>query len=106
MKPRLITTLIISSSFILDAYAGSATWNSNPASGDWNTATNWTPETVPNDPLDVATFGASNTSEISLSSEVKLDSIVFDAGASAYTISSGTQPSFSRFTIGGDGIVN
>jgi hypothetical protein len=23
------------------AFAGSATWNLNPTSGDWNTATNW-----------------------------------------------------------------
>ena len=28
--------------------AGSATWDLNPGSGDWNTATNWTPATVPN----------------------------------------------------------
>src|SRR6266446_2574459 len=32
------------------AFGGSATWNLNPTSGDWNTATNWTPETVPNGP--------------------------------------------------------
>jgi len=29
-------------------HAGSSTWGLNPASGDWNTATNWTPATVPN----------------------------------------------------------
>ena len=43
-------------------YAGSATWNLNPASGDWNTAANWTPATVPNDESDVATFGVSSRS--------------------------------------------
>jgi hypothetical protein len=27
--------------------AGSATWNLNPTSGDWNIAANWNPMTVP-----------------------------------------------------------
>jgi hypothetical protein len=30
------------------ALAGSATWLTNPGSGNWNSATNWTPATVPN----------------------------------------------------------
>ena len=30
--------------------AGSATWNLNPASDLWSTASNWTPATVPNGP--------------------------------------------------------
>ena len=34
--------------------AGSATWNLNPTSSDWNAALNWTPNTVPNGPADVA----------------------------------------------------
>ena len=29
----------------------------NPSSGDWNTAANWTPTTVPNGPSDIAMFG-------------------------------------------------
>src|SRR5439155_17434789 len=36
--------------------AGSATWNLNPMSGDWNTAANWTPATVPNSPADTASY--------------------------------------------------
>ena len=28
--------------------AGSATWATNPTSGEWNTAANWVPNTVPN----------------------------------------------------------
>ena len=35
-------------------FGGSATWNLNPTTGDWNTATNWTPETVPNGPAETA----------------------------------------------------
>src|SRR5437867_7345038 len=105
MKDKVVILFVNCAIFLMAraTYAGSATWNLNPASGDWNTAANWTPATVPNDPSDVATFAVSNTTEISLSSEVKLDSIVFDAGASMYTISTGVGPSF---TIGGDGILN
>jgi autotransporter-associated beta strand protein len=67
--------------------AGSATWNLNPISGDWNTATNWMPNTVPNGPADTAAFGASNTINVSLSAATEVDSIVYSAGASAFTIS-------------------
>ena len=83
--------------------AGSATWNLNPTSADWNTAANWTPATVPNSPTDIATFGVSNTTDISLSAATKLDSIVFDSGANGFTISTGVG---SSFTIGGPGISN
>ena len=31
-------------------YAISAQWDLNPISGDWNTAENWTPTTIPNGP--------------------------------------------------------
>ncbi len=50
-----------------ELYAGSATWDLNPASGDWNTAANWSPTTAPNGPSDTATFGFSNTTGVSLS---------------------------------------
>ena len=42
-----------------NAQAGSATWNLNPTSGDWNTAANWMPNTVPDGPNDIATFDVS-----------------------------------------------
>jgi len=61
------------------AHAGSATWNLNPTSGDWNTATNWTPATVPNATIDVATFGASNTTSILTSANVDLASWLYGA---------------------------
>ena len=64
-------------------YAGSATWNLNPTSGEWNTAANWTPATVPDGPSDVARFGLSNQTSVVLNANVELDQIVFDAGASS-----------------------
>ncbi|MGH8091938.1 MAG: autotransporter-associated beta strand repeat-containing protein [Chthoniobacterales bacterium] len=67
-------------------YAGSATWQANPTSGDWNTAANWMPNTVPNSSTDSAEFGFSNTANVSISASVDVDVISFDAGASAYSI--------------------
>lgn len=83
-------------------HAGSATWKLNPTSDDWNTAANWSPETVPNDPADVATFSSSNVTAISLSEQTQVSSIVYDPDASAYTIGT-TKHNLSLF---GTGIVN
>jgi len=67
-------------------YAISAQWDLDPVSGDWNTAANWTPMGVPNGPADTATFGFSHTTDVSTSSITTVDSIIFDASASAFTI--------------------
>lgn len=85
--------------------AGSATWNLNPASGDWNTAANWRPATVPNGPADTATFDISNTTflETFLGPWTEVNGIVFNAGASAFTI---TLYSGHEFTHSGVGITN
>jgi autotransporter-associated beta strand protein len=69
------------------ARADSATWKLAPTSEDWNTAANWSPETVPNDPTDIATFGHANTVAIFLSAQTHVDAIIFDPNAPAYTIS-------------------
>ena len=83
-------------------HAGSATWNVNPATSDWNTAANWTPQTVPNGLADVATFDLSNNAAVSLSASVQA-SLVFNSGASAYTI---TIPTTEVLTINSPGITN
>ena len=87
---RLLAVLaVVASSHIL--YAGSATWNSNPTSNDWNTAQNWTPATVPNSETDVATFVTSNTTSVICAdsanyADTYIGGIIFASGASAYTI--------------------
>ena len=106
MKPLPVSCAIILTLLLgaLNAvHADSATWNLDPKSGDWNTATNWTPNTVPNDPADVATFEASNQTAISLSANTIVDSIVFNPSASAFTISVIGPP---QLTIDGVGVVN
>src|SRR6266446_4176999 len=96
----------------LDAlYAGSATWNLNPTSGDWFTAANWTPNTIPNGPDDIATFDVSTITDISPAAgtgSIEVDSIVFNPGASAYTITVPWyigEPDYLMI-ISGTGIVN
>src|SRR5437763_16438859 len=84
-------------------HAGSATWDLNPVSGDWNTATNWTPATVPAGSADTATFAVSNTTAISISANTILDGLTFAPGANSFTI---TDSPFFALTIGGLGITN
>ena len=84
-------------------HAGSATWNLNPATGDWNTASNWMPNTVPNGSTDIATFGVSNTTAVSLSSPTTVAGIAFGSGASGFSITA--SPSLS-LTIAGAGMTN
>ena len=85
------------------AKAGSATWNLNPTSGDWNTAANWVPNTVPNAPDDIATFGVSNLTGISLSADTEANAIMFNAGAEPFTISANVT---HVLTLSGSGMIN
>ena len=68
-------------------------------------AANWTPATVPNGPADTATFGVSNQTNVVLpeSQSVELNQIVFDAGASPFTIA---VKRFADFAVSGTGMVN
>ena len=87
-------------------HAGSATWNLDPASSDWNTAANWTPNTVPNGPSDTATFDVSNTTTISVANGVlEVAAIIFNSGASAFTIADDSRAA-TQLTVSGAGIVN
>jgi autotransporter-associated beta strand protein len=85
------------------AFADSATWRANPSSGDWNTAANWMPNTVPNGAADTATFANSNTTDVSFSADTEVNGIGFNASANAFTI---TASSLVRLTISGVGITN
>jgi hypothetical protein len=88
-----------------NAHAGSATWNTNPGSSSWGTPTNWTPVTVPDGFQDTATFAASSTTSVSVSgfSHLFLMRLVFNAGASAFTIN--MLPSDTLF-VWGFGVIN
>src|SRR5438552_8429615 len=87
--------------------AGSATWSTNPASAEWNTAANWMPNTVPNGPSDVATFDTSNMTNLSINTtSVEVDSIIFNGGAPAFTITADAQNGGISLDITGAGLLN
>ena len=90
------------------ADAGSATWNLNPGSSDWNDPLNWTPNTIPNSEDAVATFGVSNVTGVRVSRPGDtVDRIIFTSTASAYTLAIGEQSAQnSLLTFSGLGIVN
>jgi autotransporter-associated beta strand protein len=107
--------LLLLLSGLSTTFAASATWKCNPVSGDWNTAANWTPNTVPNGPADRAIFGFSNTTSVFLPpggetatevNAIEINRIVFNGGGSAYTITASAAAVSSMLTISGVGIIN
>ena len=87
-------------------YADSATWSTNPTNGDWNNPANWTPATVPNGPNDIATFGVSSITGISINASIEVNSIIFSPGGSAFTITPSPANGAIVLTISGAGITN
>ncbi len=79
----LLSTL--SAIAVMSVQAGSATWAANPTSSDWNTAANWTPNTVPG-AGDTATFDSSTQNLVTVSLGTAINKIVFTPAAEAYTI--------------------
>jgi autotransporter-associated beta strand protein len=79
--------------------ADSATWRFDPINSDWTTPENWTPETVPDAETDTASFDVSNVTDITISSYFVIGSVIFNDGASAYTIS-------GILSIAGSGVIN
>jgi autotransporter-associated beta strand protein len=91
------------------ARADSATWNLNPISNDWNTATNWTPNTVPNGPEDVATFDLTAMTIPVIHSDIELDTLFFTENAlpqMTITVGDASSEAVVSLTLSGAGIVN
>jgi autotransporter-associated beta strand protein len=80
------------------ANAQNATWLTSPGTGDFNTGGNWTPATVP---TGTASFGASNTTSLTISAATTIGGWTFNAGASNYTFTNNT----SNLVFTGAGIV-
>jgi autotransporter-associated beta strand protein len=85
-------------------YAGSATWSQTPVDSEWTTAAYWTPATVPNGPIDVATFATSTSLNPLVDSNIEVDSIVFNPGASVFTVT--VNSSTAILTLSGGGVTN
>ena len=95
-----ILTLVLSTGS--STFAGSATWKASPADGNWGSASNWTPATVPNGPADTATFALSNQRFLASEGDIEVNGIVFNPHASAFTIIE----LFNTLFISGMGITN
>src|SRR5436190_22387282 len=97
------TLLLLLLSTANSTFANSATWKTNPATGDWNHVANWIPRTIPNGPSDTATFAISNTTNVFLSANTEVNGIVFNPAASAFTVT--VDPTLT-LTVSGVGIAN
>lgn len=79
------------------AYAQNATWNGSTT--DWNTATNWTPNTVPSG---IATFSATGSTAVdNASGLVAIGAVSFNATAQAYSFTIE-----NPFLVNGTGVAN
>src|SRR5262245_60841623 len=106
MKTLVLAAIRCSLLFVLPTltYATSAQWDFDPISGDWNTADNWLPNGVPNGLADVATFGLSNMTDVSISEDTEVNSIIFTPAATnpySITVNAGL-----TLTVSGVGITN
>ena len=98
-----ILTLLLSTAS--SSFAGSATWKASAANDEWFNVNNWVQRTFPNSPRDTATFASSNRTNIDIAFNVEVNGIVFNPGASAFTIA--TNPTLvPTITISGVGITN
>jgi hypothetical protein len=80
----LLASTVLTVASALPAAAQDATWLASPGSGDFNTGTNWGTGAVP---TGTASFGASNTTSLSFSSNTTIGGWTFNSGAAAYTFS-------------------
>src|SRR5437016_12511251 len=92
---KRFAVIIAVSIALQEAYAGSSTWNLNPANNVWHTAANWTPASVPNGESDTAPFGVASTTTITDTKYApgsdciltSLDKLLFADGAGSDSIS-------------------
>src|ERR1041384_764734 len=86
LRPVQVALILFAAMSLQSLQGGSATWNLHPISDDWNTAANWTPNTVPNGPNDIATFEASSQTDVTISRSTEVNELIFSPGASGFTI--------------------
>jgi len=97
---RLRAALLASSALTLawmlpaaePAQAQDATWLANPGSGNFYDANNWSPNSVP---TGTATFGASNTTGLAMTTAGSFGGWTFNTGASDYTFTLATTQNFT-----------
>lgn len=87
------------------ASAGSAMWNAKlPTQESWDDSNHWAPHTIPHTRDDTATFDVAEETTVRIDDYYhNVGSLVFNPGASAYTI---TQKYQTYFRLSGSGVVN
>src|SRR6516225_6789884 len=87
MRTKLLAVTAVAAALlaVTSAQAQDATWLLNPGSGNFNTAANWTPATVP---TGTAFFGTSNTTNITFQPFIttSIGTMQFNPGAPAYSL--------------------
>lgn len=91
------------------ALAGTAhaqsVWN-NPAGGDWNTASNWTPAGVPNAALDTAVIGLSDPFTVTLGISPSILGLTISNPNATLGINTGNTLTLATLVNDGDILVN
>jgi autotransporter-associated beta strand protein len=81
------------------SFADTATWNVDTVNQSWREAANWTPAIVPNGD-DTAVLDVSNVSAITISKKIELEELIFNPGASGYSIRVDPVAQFLFHTVG------
>jgi autotransporter-associated beta strand protein len=109
LRAALLASSALASAWTLPATpsrAQDATWLTNPGSGDFFDANNWSPGSVP---TGTATFGASATTTLTLGAVGSIGGLTLNAGASAYTFDVTANQTFTGAGIvinGGSATIN
>ena len=82
---RYLAALVLLSACLspAGAPAQNATWLASPGSGNFNTGANWSTGTVP---TGTASFGASNTTNLTIGQATTIGGWTFNPGAPAYGV--------------------
>ena len=105
LLPSVAAMLTLGLATASSSFAGNATWLASPANTDWNSAANWTAGGPPNGSTNTATFATSNIKRPVISATTEVNGIVFNPGASAFTIAS-NPAAVPVITISGVGVTN
>ena len=101
-RPILARSIaVLLAAWVTHASSSAQTWNAT-GTDDWNTATNWTPNTVPNSATATAIFGASTNNSVVLFGAVTVGTIRFNPSTTSYTITNFGFP----LTLEASGVVN
>jgi len=99
----LLVALLLFVATSTPVFAVDAVWLLDPDTNNWNSGFNWsTSPSAPVNPGDTATFNTSTQTSPTLSGNATVESITFNPGASAFSISTNG----FALTIQGAGIVN